>query len=198
MACARIRIMPRDGHIEESLAIAEELSSLLAKKRRRQEVEQETPGAAEPPASCCHSDREPLPKKKQRVSKSVRFAENQVKIFEIEGHTNSWYHARDYQRIKQENRDTLIAIAGAKGELGDIDANSYCIRGLEVQIGISLLNMAPYARQKTVVKSVLKLQEQQRSKKCIDVDALREMSRSVSMQDKLKAWRTATIDACRN
>jgi len=195
--------MPRDNQIEESLTIAEELSSLLATKRRRQEVEEhvkpDVAGTAADSKAFSHPDPDRLPaKKKQRKKKTVSFAENQVKTFEVEDQTNSWYHERDYQRIKQENRDTLIAIARAKGKLGDIDANSYCIRGLELQIGITLLNMAPYARQKTVVKGVLGLQEQQRSNHCIDVDALREISRSVSMQDKFKAWRSATIDACRN
>jgi hypothetical protein len=189
-ACVQLMTMTSDYQIEESIAIAEELSSLLAKKHSR---------SVEPSATgnCHFGEQAPRRAKKQRVKKNVRFAEDKVWVFDEE-HGCSWYHEQDYQRIKQENRDTLIAIARAKGKLGDIDANSYCVRGLELQIGITLLNMAPYGRQKIVVKRVLDLQDKQRSQKIIDADALREISRTISMEDKFKAWRTASIDAFRN
>jgi len=195
MACTQVQMLPRNDQIAASIAIAEELSSLLAAKRRRP-VEDGTASANDDTLHCRHSGSEPM---KKRVKKTVRFAEDQVKLFNTEDQAwCSWYHKDDYQRIKSENRDTLIAIARANGKLGTIDANSHCIRGLEAQIGISLLNMAPYVRQKTIVHKVLELQKEQRSQKCPDEDALRAASKSISMHDKLKAWRAATIDACKN
>jgi hypothetical protein len=184
MSCVEVPTMPSNDHVDESLALAQELSSLLAAKRPR-------------PVDCHFGERAPRKAKKKRVEKTVRFAEDQVRVFEVEGGNVGWYHEQDYQRIKQENRDTLIAIARAKGKLVDIDADCYCIRGLELQVGITLLNTVPYARQKMVVKRVLDLQEEQRSQNISDTDALREMSRSLSTEDKFKAWRTASVDAFR-
>ena len=194
MSCVKVPTMPSNDHIDESLAIAQELSSLLAAKRRRPV---EKPAATGNKDACCHVELAPPKPKKRRVEKTVRFAEDQVRVFEVEDGNVGWYHDQDYQRIKQENRDTLMAIARAKGKLGDIDADCYCIRGLELQIGITLLSMVPYAHQKMVVKRVLDLQEEQRSQNIVDTDALREMSRSLTMQDKFKAWRTASVDAFR-
>jgi len=189
-----MRSLPSEDLIEETLSVAEELSSTLARKRRR---DNRKIVAGEDAAASCQGQSEP---RKKRPKKNVRFAQDEVKVFELEEVRDSscWYREHDYARIKSENCETLIAIARAKGKLGTIDATSYCVRGLEVQIGITLLNMKPYAQQKMIVKRVLDLQQVQRNQQRSDDNALREMSRSISMHDKLKAWRTATIDACKN
>lgn len=193
MPCPAIEItLPSDNQIEETLAVVAELSSQLLAKRRRS-VDKD---AAEGDTKNSHQhqgEKRPEPKKKRR-KKSVHFSEEEYKVIVVEEQANSWYHEQDYQRIRQENLGTLIAIAQSNGKLGSIDANSHCMRGLEKQISIALLNVSPYVRRKTVVKKVLDLQKSG----CSDANALREISRSVSMPDKLRAWRTATIDVVKN
>ena len=57
-------------------------------------------------------------------------------------------------RFKQENWATISALYKANGKISSIDAREFCVRGLELQIGVLLLKI-PADRQKKVVQSVL-------------------------------------------
>lgn len=106
-----------------------------------------------------------------------------------------WYQKHEYRRIKEDNNETLRAIARAYGKISDIDASEHCIRGLELLIRVYILQLPHDNRQKKVVQSVLSLQQSQKKLQQNDSTALREMSLIVSKPDKLKAWRTAILDA---
>jgi hypothetical protein len=138
----------------------------------------------------------------QRDNKTVKFAtDTTVCILDVQGEVddceNLWYQQHEYQRIKEENRETLRALSGVGGKITDIDAAKYCVRGLELQVRVLLLQLPFDNRQKKVVESVLSMQRMQRKCGRNDHAAIREMSLVISKSDKLKAWRTAMVDAQR-
>jgi hypothetical protein len=180
--------------IESGIQTAEQLLHSLLVGKRRLTLDD---GTRDCTRSC------PPPTKKRRTpkeKKSVRFSEEK-RVHSIDVTTEDgflchrWYQQDDYTRIKQENRDTLAAISRANGKITTIDATEFCVRGLELQISVLLLQMPFNNRQKKVVRSVLRLQQVQRKMQTQDTQAIREMSRIISMQDKLKAWKIASIDA---
>jgi hypothetical protein len=141
--------------------------------------------------------------KKRRLLKSkktVKFSDKKcVHIVEsaddIKGSLNErWYQEDEYQRIKDEYLRTLIAYTKANMQITELDESEHCLRGLETQISILILRMPYRNRQKKVVKSVLSLQQVQKSMKQQDSAALREMSLIVSKQDNLKAIKNASAD----
>ena len=180
--------------MENAAQAAEQLlNSLLSSKRRLSCVN----AIADP---CARSCTPPTKRSRTQQKKAVRFAEvkriHVIKATEDDDFpSRRWYQEHDYKRIKQENADTLIAISKANGIITTVDAAVHCVRGLEVQIGVLVLQMPYGNRQKKVVRSVLSLQQIQRNMQIQDVTALREMSLITSKQDKLKAWKIATIDA---
>jgi hypothetical protein len=142
------------------------------------------------------------PSKRHRTqcnNKTVKFAaDTTVCIFDVQDEVddceNRWYQQHEYQRIKEENWETLRALSGVGGKITDIDAAKYCLRGLELQVRVLLLQLPFDNRQKKVVESVLSMQRKSGRN---DYAALREMSLVISKSDKLKAWRTAMVDAQR-
>ena len=153
-----------------------------------------------PKKRCCTPDEntQDIPqRKRRRILDKVRFASD-VEVHtieqEMEDIQNRWYCKEDYQRIKQQNHQTIVAVQRANGKVETIDVNQYCIRGLEVQIAYHLLNI-PADRQKRVVASVLTMQQVQRNLKQPNPQGLRECSKLVSTHDKRKAWTMAKIDA---
>lgn len=188
-------VRSQDQRIMENAVQAAEqlLHSLLSSKRRLSSVDV----IADPSA---RSYTPPKKKTRTQQKKEVRFAEDKrvhvIKTTEDDDFPNRrWYQEHDYKRIKQENAATLIAISKANGKITTIDATAHCVRGLEVQISVLVLQMPYGNRQKKVVRSVLSLQQIQRKMQIQDAIALREMSLIISKQDKLKAWKIATIDA---
>lgn len=141
--------------------------------------------------------------KKRRMSKakkSVKFSDKKRVHFVENGDDireslhERWYQENEYQRIKDEYLRTLVAYTKANMKVEELDESEHCIRGLETQISILILRMPYRNRQKKVVKSVLSLQQVQKSMKQQDSAALREMSLIVSKQDNLKAIKNASVD----
>jgi hypothetical protein len=135
-----------------------------------------------------------------KVKKVVKFSDKKrVHIVESgddirETLHERWYHETDYQRIKDEYLRTLVAYTKANMQIAELDESEHCLRGLETQISILILRMPYRNRQKKVVKSVLSLQQVQKSLKQQDSAALREMSLIVSNQDNVKAIKNASAD----
>lgn len=134
----------------------------------------------------------------QRLNKEVRFA-NKASFRIVEDYIpdHCWYQEHDYKRMKEEIGQTLVAVSKASGEIKNVDATEHCVRGIELQVRLVLLRLPHDHRQKKVVQAVLDGQQKQRVSKTNDSDGLREMSVVISTQDKLKAWRAASIDALR-
>lgn len=179
--------------MDDGFQAAEQLVvSLLAKKRRLST--QTAPGR--------RSSLPPLPAKKRRIhEKTVRFAENDLSIKYIHEtketeEESRWYQKHEYTKIKEENSRTLLAFSKASGQSALLDESEYCLRGLEKQISILVFQIPYRNRQKKVVRSVLSLQQIQRSMQRRDSAALREMSLIVSKQDNLQAIQIASMDHC--
>jgi hypothetical protein len=144
-----------------------------------------------------------LPSKKRRIiGKTVSFADNDLSVHYIDetNETNEvcyrWYQKHEYKKIKEENSRTLLAFSKASAQSAMLDETEYCLRGLEKQISVLVFQIPYRNRQKKVVRSVLNLQQIQRSMKRRDSAALREMSLIVSKQDNLLAIKTASMDCC--
>jgi hypothetical protein len=197
-----------EDNLEYSLQAAKELTDLIIMRKRARSVPIPSIISAEKallvPVEASFA---PRPKKRRTApKKTVSFSEKPTVIeinIPVDEFSTRWYIEEDYQRIKQENRNTLIKLSQVNGKLGTMDASEFCIRGLEVHINVLLLQI-PADRQKKVVESVLATQTGLRSdckngkKPLCQLEfatALRESSRNISKLDKLKAWRTATIDA---
>jgi hypothetical protein len=142
-------------------------------------------------------------KKRKMLSKpkkSVKFSDKKgVHIVESaddvkESLRERWYQEDDYQRIKDEYLKTLVAFTKVNMQIAELDESEHCLKGLETQISILILRMPYRNRQKKVVKSVLSLQQVQKSMKQQDSAALREMSLIVSKQDSIKAIKNATSE----
>ncbi len=133
-------------------------------------------------------------KKKVRFSdeKCLHIVENNDDI--KESLRERWYQKEEYQRMKDDYLKTLVAYTKVNMKTSELDESEHCIRGLETQISILILRMPYRNRQKKVVKSVLHLQQIQKSMKQPDTAALREMSLIVSNQDNLKAIKNASGD----
>jgi hypothetical protein len=124
--------------------------------------------------------------------KSVHIVENADDIQETLH--ERWYQEDEYQRIKDDYIRTLIAYTKANMKISELDESEHCLTGLETQISILILRMPYRNRQKKVVKSVLSLQQVQKSMKQHDSAALREMSLIVSKQDNVKAIKKASAE----
>ena len=142
-------------------------------------------------------------KKKKMLSKakkSVTFSGRKCvhiveRVDDVKGSIQQlWYQEDEYQSIKDEYLRTLIAYTKVNMEITELDESEHCLRGLETQVSILILRMPYRSRQKKVVKSVLSLQQVQKSMKKQDSAALREMSLIVSKQDSLKAIKNASGD----
>ena len=135
-----------------------------------------------------------------KTKKTVKFSDKKrVHIVEnaddIKGSLHErWYQEDEYKSIKDEYLRTLIAYTKVNMQMTELDESEHCLRGLETQISILILRMPYRNRQSKVVKSVLSLQQIQKSMKQQDSAALREMSLIVSNQDNLKAIKNASAD----
>jgi hypothetical protein len=136
-----------------------------------------------------------------KPKKSVRFSDvNHMRTIErldeISTLEENWYQENEYKQIKEEFLKTLVLYMKSNMKMDDIDETKHCIRGLETQINILILRMPYRNRQKKVVKSVLNLQQIQRTmKQNVDSNALREMSLIVSKQDSIMALTNASKDS---
>jgi hypothetical protein len=195
--------LPDFSMIEDSIQAAEGLVNALIGAKRRFSV----------PSNVGNSDsllspmQWSLPQQQQQSTKrcrlrskqSVNFSDEQtVHIIEAVNDTTSvrgrWYQEDEYKAIKDEYLSTLVAYTKVNMQIAELDETRHCLQGLETQISILILRMPYRNRQKKVVKSVLSLQQVQRTMKQQDCAALREMSLIVSKQDVLKARNNATPD----
>lgn len=193
MTCGQAETERQQQNMEDGVDAAEQLMNALLSKKRPLSFE----------STVCDSRQFVVRKKKRpalQLSKAVRFAKEKrvhaMRETDDDDFPNCcWYQEQDYERIKQDNRETLVALSKANGKIATIDATEHCIRGLEVHINVLLLQIPFGNHQRKVVQSVLSLQQTQRKMQSHDAVALREMSLIISKQDKLKAWKVATIDA---
>jgi hypothetical protein len=183
--------------IESGLQAAEGLVQALLGAKRRLSCQTTNNAGVFAPYHCT-ADAQPL-KRQRHSTKSVRFSNTKrVHIIDLADYTKSiqqrWYQEDDYSRIKADYLTTLVAYTKANMQIQNLDETEHCIKGLEAQISILILRMPYRNRQKKVVKSVLSLQQIQRTMQRSDTAALREMSMIVSKQDNIKALKNASTD----
>jgi hypothetical protein len=134
----------------------------------------------------------------QRAERHVRFANADI-VTEInavpeEVFPTLWYQDDDYQRMRQESKETIVMFEKKLGCSLDhavcVD-ETYCLRGLEGIVGALVFRIWGHRNQK-IVQSVLCQQQMLRQNgRTDDIEALRLSSTVISMFDKHKAWTRA-------
>jgi hypothetical protein len=140
------------------------------------------------------------PNKKRRLSKkTVRFCDDDkntvvYRHLSIEDLKRAWMNQDDYKTIRQENRNTIVALKKVMGKFHNLDSK-YCIRGLETFISILVFGTD---RQKNVkiARVILDEQKIQRASGISDPTTLNAVSMILSRDSRIRALQHASYDAC--
>jgi hypothetical protein len=171
---------------------------LFASAVQRKRVYSEC-GATVPTTDRAVDDRQPISKRRtKRTEKNVRFSNADiVTVFNAapeEVSTTLWYQRKEYQRIRQETKETIAMFEKLGCPLDSMfncEDETYCLRGLEGALGTIIFRMLSHRSHK-IVKSVLCQQQMLRHNgRANDIEALRLSSTVISMFDKRKAWTRA-------
>jgi hypothetical protein len=144
-------------------------------------------------------DRQPVSKLiSKRTEKNVRFSNADiVTVFNAapeEVSTTLWYQRKEYQRIRQETKETIAMFEKLGCQLDSMftcEDKTHCLRGLEGVLGTIVFRILS-RRSHKIVKSVLCQQQMLRQNgRANDIEALRLSSTVISMFDKRKAWTRA-------
>lgn len=156
---------------------------------------------------CCHArDEIPSevvqqpPTKKRKLSKKVRIAEENNELFYRpygrEEWKSTWMSDADFKAIKEGNRETLITILKACGEMEKVNAHKFCLRGLESHIEMFYTKSKRVAH-KMAINRVLEDQCAQRFYGIEDPDSLSQVYSELSQQSTLRAIELAFVDSLR-
>jgi len=138
------------------------------------------------------------PPKKRLRTKKVRFddTKNTIKYRHLikEDLKNAWMQEHEYQAIREENRQTILAIKAAEGQVSALDSQKFCVRGLEEQISFFLFQ-SERTRQRKLIRCIVQEQKTLKQMGCFDPKVLRALSMTLSRDARSKAIRLAFIDA---
>uniref|UniRef100_A0A7S3P8P7 Uncharacterized protein n=1 Tax=Amphora coffeiformis TaxID=265554 RepID=A0A7S3P8P7_9STRA len=155
---------------------------------------------------CCHP-RDDIPSevvqpltKKRKLAKKVRIVEEENKLFyrpyDREEMKSMWMSDADFKAIKRGNRETLIAILKACGEMEKVNAHEFCLRGLESHIEMFYTKSKRVAHKKAI-KRVLDDQCAQRFCGIEDPDSLSQVYSELSQHSTRRAIELAFVDSLR-
>jgi hypothetical protein len=138
------------------------------------------------------------PNKKRRLwKKTVRFCDDKNTVvyrhLSNEDLKRAWMNQDDYKAIRQENRNTLVALKKVMGKLHILDSE-YCIRGLETFISILIFG-ADRKKNLKIARVVLNEQNIQRASGISDPTTLTAVSMILSRESRIKALQSASFDA---
>jgi hypothetical protein len=138
------------------------------------------------------------PNKKRRLSKkTVQFCEDKNTVvyrhLSNEDLKQAWMNQDDYKVIRQENRNTIVALNKVMGKLHILDSE-YCIRGLETFISILIFGTDRKKNLK-IVRVILNEQNIQRASGIFDPTTLTAVSMILSRESRIKALHSASFDA---
>lgn len=143
---------------------------------------------------------EPPTKKQRRVSKTVRFVEEENDLhycfYDEDDKFSAWMQESDFSSIKQGNKETLIAILRSCGEMAKIDPSEVCLRGHEAHLEMYFFK-AKRDMHKTVIRRVLLDQHEQRSTGVTDPEMLSKVYGYLSQNATRRALELAFVDALR-
>ena len=154
---------------------------------------------------CCHArDDIPAevhpPTKKRKLTKRVRIVEEENELFDRpfvrEEMKSTWMSDSDFKAIKQGNRECLIAILKACGEMEKVNAHEFCLRGLENHIEMFYTKEKRSAHKK-VIKRVLDDQNAQRFFGIKDPDSIGQVYSELSQKATRRAIELAFVDSLR-
>jgi hypothetical protein len=138
------------------------------------------------------------PNKKRRLSKkTVRFC-NDDKNTVIYRHLSdedlkrAWMNTDEYKAIRQDNRNTIVALNKVMGKLHNLDSQ-YCIRGLETFISILIFG-ADRQQNRKIVRVILNEQDIQRESGISDPITLTAVSMILCRDSRIKAFQRASFD----
>ena len=138
------------------------------------------------------------PNKKRRLSKkTVQFCEDKNTVvyrhLSNEDLKQAWMNQDDYKAIRQENRNTIVALKKVMGKLHILDSE-YCIRGLETFISVFLFGTDREKNLK-IARVILNEQNIQRASGIFDPTTLTAVSMILSRESRIKALQSASFDA---
>ena len=155
---------------------------------------------------CCHPRNEEAtieeqpPTKKRKVSKKVRIVEQENELFyrpyDKEELKETWMSQSEFKAVKQGNRETLITILKSCGELSKVDAQEFCLRGLESHIEM-FYTKRKRDGHKQAIKRVLADQELLRSMGLSDPEMISQVYGELSRHATVRAINLAFVDALR-
>ena len=138
------------------------------------------------------------PPKKRLRTKKVRFddTKNTVKYRHLikEDLQNAWIQEDEYQAIREDNVQTILAVKAAKGKMSALDSQKFCIRGLEEQVSVFLFK-SERTRQRSLIRRIVQEQNALKKMGCFDPNFLKGLSMTLSREARTKAVRLAFIDA---
>ena len=156
---------------------------------------------------CCHprdadipSEVVQPPNKKRKLAKRVRIVEEENQLFyrhyAREEMKSTWMSDADFKAIKHDNRETLITILKACGEMEKVNAHECCLRGLESHIEMFYTKSKRDAH-KNAIKRVLEDQFTQRFRGIEDPESLSQVYSELSQQSTRRAIELAFVDSLR-
>ena len=107
---------------------------------------------------------------------------------------NVWLQPRDYQAIRDNNRNTLFAVKKVNGDVSGLSVDQVCIRGLEKLISVVMFKGSRYA-QRDFARNIVLQHKLERELGVSDPDNLRSLSVALSKADMTRALTIARIDA---
>lgn len=139
-------------------------------------------------------------RKKQKIRKTVRFAEETDSIGSVYDLSekelkNLWIQSNEYGAILDENHKTIATLSKANGDISILDNNEMCARGLEYQISY-VMNNGNRTRYKNYVQQILL--EQKNLYQIYGVanpQMLRVLSMALSQRSRNRALYHASLDA---
>ena len=154
---------------------------------------------------CCHPRDEEVvqeqpPAKKRKLAKKVRIVEQENELFYRpyykEELKETWMSDSDFKAVKQGNRETLITILKACGEMSKVDAHEFCLRGLESHIEM-FYTKRKRDGHKQAIKRVLADQNLLRSMGLSDPEMISQVYGELSRHATVRAINLAFVDALR-
>jgi hypothetical protein len=138
------------------------------------------------------------PTKRRKTARKVCIVEEANEEFPSsyckEDISNAWLSQSDYSNIKQSNRETLMAIVNSLGDVGRLDANVCCLRGLETVFEMIYTNSKRQV-SKYSIDRVLSDQESMRARGLYSAEALAGGYREASRPACRRGLELASIDA---
>ena len=141
----------------------------------------------------------PIKKAKQpkvRFSRVIKTRALKKERYPLPNPTSMWYQNREYMEIDQESMKNIRALHVVRGDLTQLPASDYCLRGLEMKSSPHIHRLRRL-RASITVRAVLDQQNYQRRLGLTDLvgESVARVSRQYTQQAQLRARELGVIDS---